>query len=172
MNKRIAVLSWAVASLSIAVAAAASTVKYDFDREVDFSKWAYVAWRTDERPDASMVDKRIGKAVEAGFEARGYVLTQDRTKADFVIDYRVAAWQDVSLEGNLAGPALGPRYARVNRESMGALVIHVYDGQTGKLAWHGVVSGALASNPEQADKRTAKVVEKLLRKFPARGGGE
>ena len=45
------------------------------------------------------------------------------------------------------------------------------DHRTGKVAWQGVVSDALADTPEQADRRTAQAVEKLLRKFPVSGGG-
>lgn len=37
---------------------------------------------------------------------------------------------------------------RVDREMKGALVIDVYDKKTGQVAWHGVVSDALARDPE------------------------
>lgn len=171
MNKRMTVWSLVLVSMGVAAAALASTVTYDFDRDVDFSKWTFAAWRTPERPGASMTEKRLARAVESGFAGRGYVLVAERPRADFLIDYRAAAWQDVSLEGNLGGPGFH-RYARVNREARGALVIDVYERATGRLAWHGVVSDALADDPAEADRKTAKAVEKLLKKFPARGGGK
>ena len=172
MNKRMAVMSMVLIAMSIAAAAIASTIQYDYDREVDFSKWKLAVWRSLEKRAETMVDKRIVKAIEAGFAGRGYAMSDDRDQADFVIDYRLAAWQDVSLEGNFRRVGIGGGYARVNREVMGALIIDVYDRKTGKLAWHGMVSDALDDDPDGADKRTAKAVEKLLKKFPAKGGGK
>jgi len=171
MITRIAVLSVVVASLSLAVAATASEIKYDYDREVDFSKWARAAWRSTRILEPSMTEKRLAKAVESGFQGRGYTLVDDRTQADFLIEYRAATWQDVEVGETFRGPAFG-RSLYVDRTQMGALVINVYDRPSGKLVWRGVVSDAVARDPEKADKRTAKAVEKLLKKFPAQEGGK
>lgn len=116
-----------------------------------------------------MEERRIARAVEAGFAARGYVLAADTTRADFVLVARAGAWQDVHVEAQPYGPLRG-RSARLEREARGALWVQVYDRRTGRLAWHGVVADALASDPAQADKRTARAVAKLLAHFPARGG--
>ena len=169
MNTRIAVLL--VISLGFAAAAAASTVKYDFDRDVDFSKWTTMAWSSPAGPALSMTETRIAKAVEMGFQNRGYTRVESPAQADFVIDWRAAAWQDVRLDDTFRGPAFG-RTLSVRREARGALVIDVHDARTGRLVWHGVVTDALAGDPEQADRKTAKAVEKLLKKFPMRGGGQ
>lgn len=158
-------------AMGMAAAAAASTVRYDYDRTVNFSDREEVAWRDPERPDASMTARRIEKALQEGFEERGYSFVEKAEDADFVIEYRLAAWQDVRLEGIRRGPALG-RTVYVDREAMGALVVDVYEVGTGRLAWHGVVSDALARDPSSADRKTAKAVEKLLKHFPEQGGDE
>lgn len=170
MNKWIAVMSVVLVALGVAGAAAASTVKYDYDRDVDFSQWARAAWRLPV-PGSGMTEKRIAKAVEAGFKGRGYTFVDAPEQADFVIDFRAAAWQNTRLEEAFHGPAFG-RSLYVSREARGALVIEVYEHATGRLAWRGVVSDALAGDPDKADKKTARAVEKLLKKFPARGGGK
>lgn len=171
MNKRIAVLSMVVFSLGLSVNAMASSIQYDYDRDVNFSTWTLAAWRGDQHEDATMTEKRLEKAVEDGFKARGYTFVEDPAQADFVITYRAGAWQERSIQGVYSGPAFG-RSLYVQREQVGRLVINVYERKTGKLAWHGTVTDVLASNPEQADQKTAKAVAKLLKKFPARGGGK
>jgi len=150
--------------------AGAATVRYDIDRSVDVSGWESMAWVPTVKADSSIQGRRIARAIESGFAGRGYTLVADPQQADFLVTYRAAAWRDVRLETTAYSPAFG-RSARLEREPMGSLAIQVVDRRTGKVVWHGVVSDALAGNPDQADKRTTKAVEKLLKKFPARGGG-
>ena len=82
MKKRLAVLSTVVMSVGVAAAAMASTIKYEYDRDVNFSKWTSVAWRVPARAEASITERRIIKAIEAGFAGRGYVLVGERTRAE------------------------------------------------------------------------------------------
>lgn len=149
--------------------AAAATVRYDFDRDVDMSRWQYLAWAAPVRPDAPMIERRLARAIEAGFSGRGYTLVAEPGKADFVVEFEAAAWRDVQFTSVYQGPAFG-RTARLEREPRGALSIVVVNRATGRVAWHGTVVDDLATDPQQADKRTARAVEKLLKKFPARGG--
>lgn len=169
MSKFIAILRLLAIMLGLASAANAATVKYDYDKSVDMREWKYVAW-VSAAGDLSMKEQRIDDAVAAGFATKGYFLVADRSQADFLIQWRAAAWQDARVVGSAWSPAFG-RDFRVEREAMGTLVVTVYDRKTGKVAWKGMVTDALADNPDQADKRTAKAVEKLLKKFPSRVEG-
>jgi hypothetical protein len=170
VSKSIAILRLLAIMLGLASAANAATVKYDHDKSVDMRTWRYMTWAS-EAGDPSMKEQRIDDAVAAGFAARGYFLVAEREGADFLIQWRAAAWQDVRLEGTAWSPAFG-RDLRLAREAMGTLVVTVVERKTGKVAWRGMVTDALASDPEKADRRTAKAVEKLLKKFPARGEGQ
>jgi hypothetical protein len=58
---------------------------------------------------------------------------------------------------------------KIDSTPVGTLIVDVIDARTGRLAWRGSVSDALASDPGKADKRTGKAVTKLLRKFPPQG---
>lgn len=170
MSKLIAILRLLAIMLSLASAAHAATVKYDVDKSVDMSSWASVAWAAG-ASQMTMKEQRIDDAVEAGFVAKGYVFVEEPAKADFLVTWRAAAWQDVSFQGGYRSPAFG-RDFRMVREAMGTLVVTVVEPKTGKVAWKGMVSDALADNPGQADKRVAKAVEKLLKKFPSRKEGK
>jgi hypothetical protein len=67
-------------------------------------------------------------------------------------------------------PARPNESMSTERVPTGVLIVEIYDRTTGKLAWRGTVTDELASDPEKADKKTAKAVAKLLQKFPP--GGE
>ncbi len=167
MRNMMRILTGMVLVLALVASATASSVKYDYDRTVDFSKWSTVAWRDSWRADASMSARRIEKALAEGFVERGYAFVEEPDDADFILTYRVSTWQDVRLETIHRGPAWG-RTVRVDREAVGALIVEVHDRRTGRLAWHGTVSDALARDPDEADRRTGKAVRKLLAKFPER----
>lgn len=175
MKKRLTILAlFLVAAFAAAGStgpANAATVRYDYDRDVNFTPWRTFAWAVPVNAAASIQERRLARAVEAGFTGRGYTLVADPRKADFLVDFEAAAWRDVRFESSWNGPAFG-RTARVTREPKGALVVRVANRATGRLAWHGVVSDDLAQDPAQADKRTAKAVAQLLKKFPARGGAK
>lgn len=157
-------LAATVIALGFAASGRASTVKYDYDRDAEFSNWKTFAWMEPARPDASMTDTRIRKAVETGFTDRGFT-PAERSKADFLITCRTVTWRDLHLDETPYAPRFG-RSIQMNRVAMGGLVVSVIDPQTGKMVWQGTVTDELASNPEQADKRTAKAIEKLLKQFP------
>lgn len=167
MNKWIAGLATMVMAAGFASAALASTVKYDFDRTMDFSKWRTVAWSAPEAALTTLPERRIQRALEDGFKAKGYTLVATPAQADFVIAYHAGAWRDVQVDNRFYGPGFG-RQVRVDRIPMGVLVVDVFERSTGKLAWRGSVTDALADNPEQAEKKTAKAVARLLKSFPAR----
>jgi hypothetical protein len=146
-------------------AAQAASVKYDYDKSVDFASYKSWAWRQPQAAGGgSIPDARIREALEAGFVADGYSQAE-RPSADFLIDYHAAARQDVRFDETFRGPGFG-RDLRMNRVPVGVLVVDVIDARSGKLAWRGLVEDALASDPQKADKKTEKAVAKLLKKFP------
>jgi hypothetical protein len=166
MNKWITALVTIVTAVCSAATGLASTVTYDFDREVDFSKWKSLAWAGPDSHGTTLAEERIRRAIETGFQEKGFTVVADRQKADFLITYRAATWRDVELEEALRGPGFG-RSVRLKRVPKGILVVDVIDRSTGKLAWRGAVSDTLADNPEKADKKAAKAIAKLLKYFPA-----
>jgi hypothetical protein len=145
-------------------AARAATLRYDFDATIDFSSWKSWAWKQP-KPESgsSIIDARIRRALDSGFTAAGYDEAAP-DQADFLIDYRATGYREVRIDEGF-GPPLR-RSLRVGSQPMGVLTVDVFDRKTGKLAWHGVVSDAIASDPEDADEATAKAVAKLLKKFP------
>jgi len=157
-----------VLSLTVVTAAMASSVRYDYDREVNFSAWKKVAWQASGPVDLSIPSQRIRRALEYGFKAKGYTFVE-RDSADFVIAYDAAAWKETRISGRYYGPAFG-RSVDMERVPMGVLQLHVIDAKTGRIAWRGAVSGVLAKNGDEAEKKTAKAVEQLLEKFPPKKG--
>jgi hypothetical protein len=170
MQKFMQVFVAAVMVMGFAAAAQASTITYDYDRSVDFRGFRKAAWKFDaDAGDPSMEQARIERALSDGFRAKGYAFVTDAGQADFLVTYRAAAWRETEVSDTDRGPGFG-RSLRVDRTPKGVLLVEVYDAKSGKLAWHGTVSDALAKNGDEAEQKTRKAVTKLLKKFPDPGG--
>jgi len=166
MKGKISKLTMVLMLLVAAGRVQASTVRYDYDRGIDATRWKRFAWRVADTHPLSLEERRIRRALVAGFAAKGDSLIEGGEQADFLVGYQAAVWGDVRVEGIVRGPGLG-RYARIDRVPMGALVVEIFEGKSGILAWHGTVSDALAGDPDQAEQRIGKAVAKLLKKFPS-----
>jgi hypothetical protein len=156
----------AVVAATIAGAAPASTAKLDYDPTADFSSYESWTWKHGEaRPGASLAEKRIRRALEAGFDERGFEQVDERAQADFLVGYHAAAHGELRVREGFRTPGVG-RDLSVDRVPVGTLVVDVFDAESGALVWRGLVSDTLARDPERAERKTAKAVEKLLARFP------
>lgn len=143
----------------------ASEVRYDFDRTADTAGWKTWSWRSPVGAEqVGLQEARLREALVAGFGARGYQQVEPNA-ADFRVEYHGAARPQVRLNDTWS-PGFG-RDLRVDKQLVGTLVVEAYDATSGRLVWRGTVTDALAKDPDQADKKTAKAVAKLLKKFPA-----
>lgn len=156
----------ALIAATFAGAAAASTVKFDYDRTADFSTYESWAWKYGEgRRGSTLADTRIRRALAEGFAQRGFERVDEVGSADFLVDYHAAAHRELRVREGFRTPGFG-RDLSVDRVPVGTLVVDVFDAESGSLVWRGVVAGALASDPEKAEKKAARAVAKLLRGFP------
>jgi hypothetical protein len=54
----------------------------------------------------------------------------------------------------------------VENTPVGTLMVDIFDGQTKKLVWRGSSSETITDNPEKNEKKLAKAVEDMFKKFP------
>ncbi|GMU64527.1 MAG: hypothetical protein AMXMBFR36_08010 [Acidobacteriota bacterium] len=159
-------MSVALVAASFAGAAAASTVKFDYDRTADFSTYESWAWkRGDERGGSSLAEARIRRALAEGLAERGFERVEAVAQADFLVDYRAAAHGELRLREGFRTPGFG-RDLSVDRVPIGTLVVDIFDASSRELVWRGVISDVLARDPEKAEKKTVRSVGKLFGKFP------
>jgi hypothetical protein len=172
-------ISTALGILLVVLASCSSvSVKYDYDREVDFQKYKTYAWTERDIPDDALarnplVKKRVRLAVDETLRSQGYSLTE-RDQADFVVvihagvkermrvqDYGRYGWYD---------PWWGPYGGRVEVSyyEEGTLVIDVMDAKEEELVWRGVGTGIVKkyAKPEKMQQDIDEDVTKILSNFP------
>ena len=182
--KRLALL--VVAALFASVTpAVAQDVRYDFDKDKDFSKFKTYKWveiKGTQLPD-ELTQKAITSAIEAELARKGLTKT-DSDNADLYIGYQTAVGQEKEFTSFNTGWGYGPgwgggwygyggmasttTYGSTSTVYVGQLDLSMYDPKTKQLVWRGVASKTLdpKAKPEKKEKNINKAVTKLLKKYP------
>ncbi|HKV79690.1 MAG TPA: DUF4136 domain-containing protein [Candidatus Sulfotelmatobacter sp.] len=181
--KKLALLTVAFAFLGVS-AAVAQDVRYDFDKDKDFSKYKTYKWvpiKGAEQPDG-LTSKRITDAVDAELATKGLTKTEGDT-ADLYVGFQTAIGQEKEFTSYNTGWGYGPgwgggwygggmssttTYGSTSTVYVGQLDVSMYDHAAKQLVWRGVASKTLdpKAKPEKKQKNITKAVQKLFKKYP------
>jgi hypothetical protein len=162
----------------------AQDVRYDYDKDKDFSKFKSYKWvsiKGADQPD-ELTGKRIMAAVDAELATKGVTKTDSDT-ADLYLAYQTAVGTEKQFTSYNTGWGYGPgwgagwygggmnsttTYGSTSTVYVGQLDLSMYDPASKQLVWRGVASKTLdpKAKPEKKEKNIGKAVQKLLKNFP------
>jgi Domain of unknown function (DUF4136) len=164
----------------------AQDVRYDFDKNKDFSKYKTYKWvpiKGADQPD-ELTGKKLTAAVDAELATKGLTKT-DSDSADLYIGYQTAIGTEKQFTSYNTGWGYGPgwgggwygygggmssntTYGSTSTVYIGQLDLSVYDPVEKQLIWRGNASKTLdpKAKPEKKEKNIAKAVKKLLKNYP------
>lgn len=171
--------------LAAASSAVAQDIRYDFDKEKDFSKYKTYKWvaiKGAQMPD-ELTQKALTSAIDSQLAAKGLTKT-DSDNADLYVGYQTALGQEKEFTSYNTGWGYGPgwgggwygyggmasttTYGSTSTVYVGQLDLSMYDPVAKQLVWRGTASKTLdpKAKPEKKQKNINKAVEKLLKKYP------
>lgn len=172
----------ALLALMVASGVFGQDIRYNFDKDTDFSKLKTYKWvdiKGAQQVDA-LTDKQIKAAVDAGLAQKG--LTKVEDNADIFVGYQTAIGTEKQFtsyntdwgygggwyRGGWYGPSGGMTTGSTSTIYTGQLVLDMYDPPDHDLIWRGVASKSLdpKAKPEKREKNLNKAVAKLLKKYP------
>jgi len=181
--KRVLLLS-VVAFLSAAVVFG-QDVRYNFDKNTDFSKFKTYKWV--ELKDAAkvndLVSKQIMDAIDAELATKG-LKKVDGDPADLYIGYQAGVGQEKQFtsystdwgygggwyRGGWYGGGMGSSTTTGQTDTIyvGQLALDMYDSANKDLVWRGLASKTIneKAKPDKQAKNLAKAVQKLLKNYP------
>jgi hypothetical protein len=171
--------------LSLVTSAIAQDVRYNFDRDTDFSKFSTYKWVTIQgaQPPNDIVDKQIKAALDAQLHKKGLTKVES-DPADLYIGYQTAIGQEKQFNsystdwgygggwyrGGWYGTGLGSTTTTGSTTTIytGQLVVDMYDSGHKDLVWRGVASKTIdtKAKPEKQQKNLDKAVAKLMKNYP------
>ena len=165
-------------------AALAQDVRYNFDKETDFSKFKTYKWVPikDAAKVSDLVDKQIKDALDAELATKGLTKV-DGDDANLFIGYQPAVGEEKQFNSYSTGWGYGPGWGggwygggmgsttttgTTSTIYKGQLALDMYDSAKHDLVWRGVVSKTIdpKAKPEKQQKNLAKAVTKLLKNYP------
>jgi hypothetical protein len=187
MKKKPSVLTLAFAVLlASAVTAFAQDVRYNFDKQADFSSFKTYRWVAIKGAQqlSDLTDRQIKAAIDVELSKKG--LTQidadGSQTADLLIGYQVAIDTEKQFTSYDTGWGYGPGWygggwygggggmttGSTSTIYIGQLALDVYHASPQSLVWRGTVSKTLDANakPDKQQKNLTKSVSKLLRNYP------
>ena len=182
--KKITLLLAALLAAGVS-SALAQDVRYDFDKDKDFSKYKTYKWvpiKGADQPD-ELTDKGLKSAIDAELATKGLTRTENEN-ADLYVGYQTAIGTEKQFTSYNTGWGYGPgwgggwygyggmstttTYGSTSTVYIGQLDLSMYDPVAKQLVWRGVASKTLdpKAKPEKKEKNIGKAVKKLLKNFP------
>jgi Domain of unknown function (DUF4136) len=184
MKRRTLLTAVAISVMALGCAWA-QDVRYNFDKDADFSKFKTYKWVVlkDATPMDNIMDKNIKSAVDAQLATKGLTKV-DEDPADLYIGYQGAVgtekqftsydtswgygggWYGRGWYGG--GPSSSMSTGQTSTIYVGQLSIDMYETSKKDLVWRGLVSKTLdpKAKPEKQEKNLNKALTKLFKNYP------
>ena len=169
-----------------AASALAQDVRYNFDKNADFTKYRTYKWVAikGSSPLNQLAEQQVEATIETALAKEGLVkATGDQ--ADLLIGYQVTINQEKEFSSYSSDFGYGPGWGRgwygyggmggstmttgqTSTIHIGDVALDMYDPATKQLVWRGDVSKTLNMNakPEKRLKNLQKGLDKLLKNYP------
>ena len=172
------VLAFAVL-LASAISAFAQDVRYNFDKQADFSQFKTYKWVNlkGAQVPSDLVDMQIKSAVDAELATKGLKRTDAET-ADLYVGYQSAISTEKQYTSFDSGWGTGPGWyggggmstttGQTSTIYVGQLAVDMYQAGQKQLVWRGVASKTLDvdAKPEKRQKNLSKAMTKLFKNYP------
>jgi Domain of unknown function (DUF4136) len=169
--------------LMVGSSALGQDVRYNFDKDTDFSKFKTYKWveiKGAQQVDP-LIDKQIKSALEAELAKKG-LSRVETDNADLLIGYQTAIGQEKQFNSYNTGWGYGPGWGggwyggggmsttttSTTTIYTGQLDVDMYDSAHHDLVWRGVASKAIdtKAKPDKVEKNLAKAAQKLFKNYP------
>jgi hypothetical protein len=173
-----------IGALLFAGSALAQDVRYNFDKDADFSKFKTYKWvdiKDAQKPN-DIVDKQIRETVDSQLSTKG-LSKVDSDDADLYIGYQTAVGAEKQFTSFNSGWGYGPGWygggwyggggmstttGSTSTIYKGSLDLDMYESSKRDLVWRGVVTKTMdpKAKPEKQQKNLSKSIAKLLKNYP------
>ena len=162
----------------------AQDVRYNFDRETDFSRFKTYKWvelKNAQNP-GDLLDKQIKSVFDTQLAAKGLTKV-DADPADLYIGYQVSVGQEKEFTsyntdwgygagwyrgGWYGSPGGGMSTGTTSTIYIGQIALDMYDSANKDLVWRGLGSKTIdpKAKPEKQQKNLTKTATKMLKNYP------
>ncbi len=163
--------------------AAAQDVRYNYDKDADFTKYKTYKWVEIKTSDKDpLIDSQIKSAIDTELATKGLTKT-DSDSADLYVAYQAAISTEKQVNTFSTAFGYGPGWgyyrgyggmgsstgtATTSTLYIGSLQLDFYDAQSKKAVFRAVGTKEIdtKAKPEKRQKNLAKGLKKMLKEYP------
>ena len=168
--------SIALAGLCLLVACSSLQVTTDYSEEVDFSTFETFKYRDSDENAADsnqLVHRRIVESIISGMADSGFIEVEsgadlfatyystEEESVRFTTSYLGYGWPGGQWHGGLGMASTGATI-----QTVGTIVIDVWDASENELVWRSVVRDLFNEDPQRTENRIRQGIDKAFSKFP------
>ena len=177
-------ISLLVAFFAFASATVAQDVRYNFDKNTDFSRFKTYKWveLKDAKSPGELLDKQIKATFDTQLATKG-LSKVDNDPADLYVGYQVGISQEKEFTsyntdwgygagwyrgGWYGSPGGGMTTGSTSTIYIGQISLDMYDSANHDLVWRGLGSKTIdqKAKPEKQQKNLTKTATKMLKNYP------
>ena len=171
--------------LFTATYAVSQDVRYNFDKNTDFSKFKTYKWITlkDAAKINELVDKQVKDSIDAELTTKGLTKVEDDS-ANLYVGYQAAIGQEKQFtsystdwgygsgwyRGGWYGGGMGSSTTTGQTDTIyvGQMAVDMYDSANKDLVWRGLASKTIdeKAKPDKQQKNLTKAIKKLFKNYP------
>jgi hypothetical protein len=145
MRKRAVLVGVLCLVVSIPCGASSLNVESRFYNSIDIAAFATCSWLEGEPAQSFQAENEIRSSIQKELEKKGFAMAKENG------DCR-----------------LRTRAIREQAFPVGVLIVEMYDGPSGKMAWRGEASGLVNYGPKKIPKVIRRTIKALFKPLPKR----
>ncbi len=157
----------AAITLLLALSGAASeaqTIRVQWDRKVDFSRYQSFAWVEGTAAIDPEVNQVLVESIENELSVRG--IFPDEAAAALYVAYHASAREEFQVEGGYRRDWEDSGGLKVDSHLAGTLVVDLVDASENRVVWRAIATATVSGNRKKARGRIPSVVQKMFADFP------
>jgi hypothetical protein len=142
----------------------AQTVRVQWDRKIDFSRYQSFAWIEGTVAVDAEVNRILVESIENELSVRGIFPDEDEPGLHVV--YHASAREEFQVEGGYRRDWEAAGALTVNSHLAGTLVVDLVDASENRVVWRAIATATVSGNAKKARGRIPSVVQKMFADFP------
>jgi hypothetical protein len=151
-------------SIFLASSSGAQTLRVQWDRKVDFSRYQTFSWLEGTAAVDPTVNELIRESIENELSVRG--IFPDEAEPDLQVVYHASAQEKFEISGGYRRDWEEAAALTVDSHLAGTLVIDLVDAREDRIVWRGTATATVSGNPKKARGRIPTIIEKMFADFP------
>jgi hypothetical protein len=140
------------------------TIRVQWDREVDFSRYQSFAWLEGTAAVDPEVDRMIVESVENELSVGG--ILPDENEPGLYAVYHASAREEFQVGGGYRRDWEDAGGLKVDSYVAGTLLVELVDAGENRVVWRAMATATVSGNPKKARARIPSVIRKMFDGFP------